>query len=437
MMKWILATLFLISFFLFKNIDVSAVLRLNEIYPAPASGEQEWIEIYNDEDNSIDISGYYLNDLANNRISISESVVAPLSFIIINSSNILNNSGDTVYLKNASDETLESVVYSGSFGSDKSYAKCEDGTWQITTTLTKSSSNAPACPTPTQSPTPTPTVTETPTPTPTLPASLTPSPTQVTLTITLTPMPTATAPTPTPVPTSYDNIIISEAMVNPESGEQEWIELYNDNDYEIFLDNWFVDDIENDGSSPKVFSLTIPSKSYGVFELDSSMFNNGGDSVRLLDFNKIEKAHFDYSSSEKGESWGKENDSYCLQEPSKGEANNSCISEETSATALTSPITPTPTLTPIPLTTQTPPTFASTRTASLSPALITTPVQILSSPYQKAMILGSSTKLSDTKYTVNKNLLRSLSFSSISFSILAISSLIFKIKRDHVLWIYE
>ncbi len=163
----------------------------------------------------------------------------------------------------------------------------------------------------------------TPEPTPPLPSGFegqaeTPSPT---------PEPTST-PTPTTILISYDNIFLSEIMVNPDTNQKECVEIYNNNDFSVNLTNWYVDDLENSGSSPKSFSLTLPAKSYGVIELSSSIFNNDADIVRLLDFNKQEKDSFEYAESEKTKTWGRINldsDDFCLQEPSSGTVNNSCI----------------------------------------------------------------------------------------------------------------
>jgi hypothetical protein len=141
-------------------------------------------------------------------------------------------------------------------------------------------------------------------------------------------------PTPTvsqtPAPISYSSIYLSEVMVNPLSGEKEWVEIYNDNDFEVFLNNWYIDDIENAGATPKKFSLTIGPKGYGVIEFSSAIFNNAGDQVRLLDFNKIEKDSFEYSQSVSGKSWGRvdfNSDSWCLQEPTKNQPNGSCLED--------------------------------------------------------------------------------------------------------------
>jgi hypothetical protein len=70
------------------------------------------------------------------------------------------------------------------------------------------------------------------------------------------------SPTNTPIPTpiSYQNIYLSEVYPNPQTGENEWVEIYNDNDFIVNLNNWYIDDIEDGGSSPKKFSLTIQPK---------------------------------------------------------------------------------------------------------------------------------------------------------------------------------
>src|SRR3989344_4224548 len=257
----------ILLFVLIFSKNVFAALKLNEIYPAPPSGEYEWVELYNDGNQIIDISQYQLLDLAGNKIKISTQSALPFGFVLATSSSVLNNTGDTIFLKNNLEETIEIATYSGTFDSSKTFAKCPDfdGNWFTLNLLTKNASNQTAC----QSLTPTPTLT------PTL---------TIIPTVTITAIPTET-PTPTPAPTSipqsYDNIYISEAMVNPTTGEKEWVEIYNNNDFSVSLNNWYIDDLENAGSSPKIFSLEINAKSYAVYNLTSSIFNNDGDSARL------------------------------------------------------------------------------------------------------------------------------------------------------------
>src|SRR3989339_911233 len=173
--------------------------------------------------------------------------------------------------------------------------------------------------TPTDIPTSAPTETLISTPTPTLPAEVLTEAGSLIL-------------------SSYNDIFLSEVMVNPASDDKEWVEIYNNNDFPVSLNNWFIDDLENDGSTPKIFSLEIGAKSYGVFDITSSIFNNGGDTVRLLDFNKNLKDDFEYQKTEQGKTLGRtsfDSDYFCLQKPSKNSVNNSCINPSPTPNTLT------------------------------------------------------------------------------------------------------
>lgn len=405
----------LISFF--PKTTFSA-LKLNEIYPAPNNEEYEWVEIYNDEEKSIDLTGYYLTDATNKKLQLITNSISPFGFIIATaSSGILNNDGDTVKLINPDNETIESISYSGSFSYQKGYLRCPDGgeNWFISTFITKNSSNETACLSLNPTPTIISTVTETPLITPNLETTNTPPPIPPTETLT---------PTPKPTPVSYDNIYLTEAMVYPLSGENEWVEIYNGNDFSVSLTNWYLDDLENSGSSPKIFSLEIAPQSYGVFELSSSMFNNSGDNIRLLDFNKSFKDGFEYSDAHQGKSYGRisfDSDNFCLQEPTKGTVNNSCLNP-TATHQPTRTSTPTPQL--IKNTTVTTP-----LSPPFKPSLANQYTNIkLPSPIIKGEILGITNKKQTNQ---NKILIKWLSFLSSSYSLLTIFSILVKIKKRY------
>jgi len=388
----------LYCYIVLNTTKVFAAIHLNEIYPAPQTGDSEWIELYNDENTSLDITNYYLIDLANNKIKLATDSAQPLGFIIATSSSILNNNGDTVFLKNNLNETLEVASYSGSFDSTKSYSRCPDGIgdWFSSNIITKNASNYPAC------------IILTPTLTPTLEPTLTPETSGR-----INPSPTETQ-TPTPIPQSYDNIFISEVMIDPETGNKEWVEIYNDNDFLASLTNWYFDDIENAGSSPKSFSLEIPAKSYRAFNLSSSMFNNDGDSVRLLDFDKNLKDSFEYSSSTQGKTWGRvsfDKDDFCLQEPSYEAANNNCLN-------------PTPTITLTPKPTPTLKLLTPSPFKIISPNSVQSINQLDSKNDQ---VLGASTENIFSK-TLNNRSINYLLFISFSYSLLTLLSILFKMK---------
>ncbi len=339
--KKIFYFLYLLFFiFYFFVVDVFSSLKINEIYPAPPTSQFEWVEIYNEDEELINLSSYSLSDFSGKKIIFSTQSALPKSFILATSSGVLNNTGpETVFLKyvdNQREEVIDTASYSGSFDSSKSYTRCPDGGdyWYVVTFITKEQFNNSACLLLSPSPSPTPTLVFL-------------SPTEGVIFI---PTPTL-LPTPTPSPRliSYENIFISEAMVNPPTGEKEWVEIYNNNDFDVDLIDWYLDDIENSGGSPKKISLTTPAKSYRVVELSSAIFNNDSDLVRLLDFNKVEKDGFEYQSSEKGKTWGRisfDSDFFCLQEPSKNQVNNLCLSSTPTISSIktsnsTSSISPT------------------------------------------------------------------------------------------------
>ncbi|PIP14734.1 hypothetical protein COW98_00665 [Candidatus Roizmanbacteria bacterium CG22_combo_CG10-13_8_21_14_all_35_9] len=249
----------------------------------------------------------------------------------------------------------------------------------------------------------------------------TPTPTEtISLSPTITPI-VSFEPTeiPEPTPISYNNIFINEVMVNPESGSNEWVEIYNDNDFSVTLSNWYLDDIENAGSSPKSFSLEIPAKGYRVFNLSSSMFNNDADSVSLLDFNKNTKDSFEYQSSTKEKTFGRttfDNDDFCLQEPSYEAINNGCLNPIPTVSLTTKPV-PTPTLF------FSPTTFSPPRPGN---------VQLINQLYTNdSQVLGAYTENKQIIKSTNNKLVNSFLIISFSYSLLTIVSVSLKIKLSY------
>lgn len=237
--------------------------------------------------------------------------------------------------------------------------------------------------------------------------------------------------TPT-VSQTYANVFISEVMIDPESDRKEWVEIYNANGFELVLTDWLIDDIEDSGSTPKKFSLAISPHSYSTIDLTGSIFNNTGDSVRLTDSTGKEIDSFQYSSSEKNKTLGRisfENDNFCLQNPSRDKPNNSCLNptseKKTSATSYLS--TPTPIIA-----IQTPPALIQT-SYQRSPVSFSyfnqTPISIV--PEENAgEILGADSSDKVQNSTEKKALTSALTFTSFSYSILALISILFKLKNN-------
>ena len=163
---------------------------------------------------------------------------------------------------------------------------------------------------------------------------------------TVTESPTTTNVPPTPTPTtsgedfSYDNLYISEVMPAPSPGNPEWIEIYNANDFDVILVDWYIDDSANGGTTPKKISVNIPKKSYITIDFSASLFNNAGDSARLLDSSEIEKDYINYGEAETDYSFGRNdfsNHTVCVQLPTKAATNGTCIQvdEEPEQTTVT------------------------------------------------------------------------------------------------------
>jgi len=387
-------------------IFAQSKILINEflIDPQPQS-----VEIFNSGTESADISDWIIDDSSGTTFyTISkDSIIFPNQCLIFSADfNLNKTSGDIVQLINHSQQLVDSFSYKSSSGSGISYFRFPDNNNYWTTGSANlgfyNQTNISCLITPTQMPT------------------STPSPTIIQIQPTSTDLPAVTLVEAGS--TDLTNIYLSEVMVNPVSGEKEWVEIYNNNDFPVSLSNWYVDDLENAGSSPKIFSLEIAQKSFGVFNLTSSMFNNDGDSVRLLDFNKNLKDDFEYSKTETGKTLGRpsfDSDDFCLQEPSKNSVNNSCINPTPT------PITPTPTERVI---------LSSTINNPLSKIPInmgreTRPLQYLSSiSYPLSSdVLGISDELMINSPN-NKLLINLLTILSCSYSLLTIISILFRMK---------
>lgn len=230
----ILQLLLSLIIFLLVTRNVLASLRINEIYPAPPSGEFEWVELYNDSDSATDTAKFTLTDLVGNKLKFETATIAAFSFAIASSSSVLNNTGDTISLKNNLNEILEVATYSGTFSSEDSYGKCPDfdGPFFKLVLPSKNASNLSSCialtptplsevtvtlsvTTPTNTPTPikTPTLTRTPTPKKTLTPTRTLTPTKIVIYTTQKTDPTRRSPTT--FQSGSDQDVLGEQNIKP------------------------------------------------------------------------------------------------------------------------------------------------------------------------------------------------------------------------------
>ncbi len=168
-------------FFFLLAFPVHATIYLNEILPDPSTSDidDEWIELYNDSDFNMDITGYLLQDDAKHEFIIPIATVSAHSYYVwkrLGDTLSLNNSNEIISLFDVNKNLLDKFSYKNS-KTDQSWSRSPDGSdnWLILPT-TLNSSNPTPTPKPSPSPSPTPTPTNTPTSTPTPTPTPTPLP---------------------------------------------------------------------------------------------------------------------------------------------------------------------------------------------------------------------------------------------------------------------
>ncbi|MCX6816817.1 MAG: lamin tail domain-containing protein [Candidatus Beckwithbacteria bacterium] len=201
------------ALFLITPNKILGQIRINEFSSDTSS---DWVEIYNDSDNSVDLSEYSLVDgsTSGNPKSFN-CILAAKGWTVTEWSNKLNHDGDIIKLKSGENVT-DCVSYGNwteQFCSEATQVTLAEikgnevgarnpdgnGTWIVTTTVTKDGPNGGGqkdsnlgCFMPSPSPAPSPSPSSTPSPSPEPSPSRSPSPT---------PLPSK-SPSPKPSPSS-------------------------------------------------------------------------------------------------------------------------------------------------------------------------------------------------------------------------------------------
>lgn len=125
------------------SIDYSSAnIILNEIYPAPLSGETEFIELYNVGSETVDMNLWYLMDESEKKYIIRDLELEAGAYIFFDYDTTriaLNNGGDTVYLYDPADNLRHSLVYPGVEKGDSLVN--DNGEWEISLSPTAGSEN--------------------------------------------------------------------------------------------------------------------------------------------------------------------------------------------------------------------------------------------------------------------------------------------------------
>ncbi len=105
-------------------------MLINEFLADPTTGN-DWVELYNNDTKSINLSNWQVNDTAGNKEIIADVVLAPGERTLVDMGSSLNKGGDTIYLINDEGLIIAQETYATEIGEDKSYGRMHDGmgTW--------------------------------------------------------------------------------------------------------------------------------------------------------------------------------------------------------------------------------------------------------------------------------------------------------------------
>lgn len=277
-------------------------LVITEVYPAPGSGQSEWIELFNPSQFGIDLTGWSLEDQLTTPsvlVTLSGQVMASELVLVSLPTAKLNNGGDGVTLKNNLSEVVDTMSFSSS-QTGMSWSRLgvlPAAGWELgaptPNELTLANLLEPDVPPtfpplPSQSPYPT----TVPSPNPSAnPASPAPTPS---------PSPTpfvATAPQTTPAESGVI-LTITEIGACPESGQSEWVEVYNSSSSAIDLQGWYITDAS---LTTQAITGSVDAHQYQLLFWTRSLLNNSGDSIYVHDAAGTTRASASYTSCETGQ----------------------------------------------------------------------------------------------------------------------------------------
>jgi hypothetical protein len=237
------------QFFLFENFQISpSDIVINEFVPDPIDGEEEWIELYNNTDKEIDLTGFYIEEGSGAQTFLNGKISPKGFFVIEKIKGYLNNSGDIIFLKDPSGRIIDKVTYGNWDDGDLTdNAPTTKDPYSIARIFDGKDTN------------------------------------EDNLDFKIG-KPTKGAPNQIlSIENFVSGIVINEILPNPkgDDSEKEFIELKNLNNFDVDLTNWYLQD-----SSNKKFKISskIPKNGFLViFRKHSKIaLNNSNDCVKLF-----------------------------------------------------------------------------------------------------------------------------------------------------------
>ncbi len=285
-------------------------IRLNEIMSAPATGQKEWIELFNTLNIEVDVSDWKLVE-GSGKETLLTGVIPAGGYAVYEKSG-LNNDGDSIMLIDDGGQLIDEMSY-GVWDDgnviDNAPASISGQTLAFVDNIYKE--------------------TEIPTPNQknifqlTLPepiqvktivadvantnnqAALTVQPVEATTSATtkveLPKTETIVEQKPVVAHQFSDKVRVNELLADPAGSDDfEWIELYNSGEIDVDLFGWTLDDSEGGSKPYKIDGQTIiKAKNFLVFKREETglALNNSTDEARLIDPNGIVISNIAYSGT--------------------------------------------------------------------------------------------------------------------------------------------
>jgi len=292
------------------NYAASDVL-ISEFVADPEQGEKEWIELYNNSAETIDLQDWVLEEGAGKQTRLS-GLVAASEYFVVEKAN-LNNSGDMILLKDPTEKVIDQVTYGnwddGNVEDNAPNAKKSESVmreqiaqdlnldnldFKVTTKITKGYVNELVVLMEIVEE-----IVETPVVVPVVEENLVVEEEPVVEEETVETQNFAS------LPDFSEKIQISEILPNPEGADAdgEWIEIHNFDEQPLNLYKWQVADdkdiyeIAEDLIVPAFGYIILPRETTGL------VLTNKKDVVKLIDPNGKQISSVDYENAKSGRAY--------------------------------------------------------------------------------------------------------------------------------------
>lgn len=264
---------------------------MNEIYARGTTSDPDWIEIYNPNSTTVDISGYKIYDIGGQggtkpKKAFPSGTVVPAKGFFVIATDVadsagfgLSGSGEKVWLENAAGTIIDTVTFGATATADQSYGRTPDGgTWGVLPAISKGKSNST---------------------------------------------------------TPLSTVVMNEIFARGTTSDPDWIELYNPLSASVDISGYKIYDNGGQGGTKpkKVFpsGTVIPSKGFYVIVTDVTdadgfglsgsgewvwLENASGKVIDSVNFGATAAATESYGRTPDGGTWG------ILSAVTKGKTNN-------------------------------------------------------------------------------------------------------------------